>query len=169
MTPIRVEWTVPDEARREAARAMVQRDRERHADRSYGADHALAATRSEDELVAVWLQRYPDLEAVTTHFGHMISLVHVPAQYAARTFERQGLDLGTVGIAPFKLSEARWVALIATEAGIVEMDPRVLRVPGLPNVSGPVGGTLSRVALADREERNRKNGLQAERFDALKR
>src|ERR1044071_441015 len=128
MHPMRVEWTVPDEAKRAAARERVERDIERsRTDRSSDLHRVMLACRP-DERDAILSRRYPDLHAEILHYGTLLSIRYAPEQWAMRTFARGGLDLGAAGAAPIKLCDAKWVALVATQDGTVEMDPRNLRV-----------------------------------------
>lgn len=127
--PIPVEWVTPNvDARDAAERAMMAEMQQLSARKDHRElDRRLSACTSAEERREVWLARYPDLEAVTVHRGTLIAVHYAPAQWAARHFQRGGLDLGTTGIAPVKLCEAKWVGLVLTERGIVEMDPAILR------------------------------------------
>lgn len=155
MHPMRVEWTVPNEAKRAAAQEQVERDA---ADAKVRARmdmrypyKALIAARSHEERNAILLGAYPDLDAEIVHYGTLLSIRYVPEQWSLRTFDRGGLDLGTTGSAPVKLCGAKWVALVATADGTVEMDPRTLRVMWPMSAGDPIGGVVTAEELARRE------------------
>lgn len=163
---MRVEWTLPDEAKRGAARKQMVRDVERlHSGNRLsdmdGLDMKLADCRTENERALVWSRRYPDLDATITRFGTLLSVRHVPAQYAARHYDRGGIDLGTTGVTAVKLCEARWVALVATETGTVEMDPITLRVMWSSARGDQIGG------IVDPSEITRRGATRAENIAAL--
>lgn len=150
MHPMRVEWTVPNEAKRSAARERVNAAIERsRTDRSSELYREMLACDPDrrDEMLA---NRYPDLRAEIVYFGTMLSVQYVAEQWGVRAFDRGGLDLGTTGATGIKLCSAKWVALVVTPDGTVEMDPRNLRVIG-PAVDGePMSGVVSASELAVR-------------------
>lgn len=147
MHPMRVEWTVPDEAKRKAAAAQIEQDA---ADWQCGMRtntrypyRAMVAVRDGEERSEILMRAYPEMQAEIIHYGTMLSIRYVPEQWGVRTFARGGLDLGTTGSAPIKLCDAKWVALVATEGGTVEMDPRNLRVMWPMSAGDPIGGVVS--------------------------
>lgn len=118
MNPVRCEWTLPDEAKRTAALDAIARDGRRH---DTDLDILAASTVNKADRHALMVRRYPDLDAVTCHHGLLLSVRYVPAQYAFGV--QPAGKLVTDRIAP-----AKWVALVATETGIIEMDPLMLTV-----------------------------------------
>lgn len=147
INPLRVEWSTPDEARRAAAREQAERDARRDAHRlgMSQVEHDMLTCRP-GEREAVLIRHYPDLGAEVHNFGAMIDVRYVSEQWGVRTFSRGGMDLGTTGSVPLKLCDAKWVALVVTEDGTREMDPRTLRVCG-PVIPGD--------ALCGRRDDNR--------------
>lgn len=157
-TPMRVEWTVPDEAKRAAAREALNRDLQ-----DWNSDIKIAICRARDasEKFEIAAKRFPDLDAVIVHYGTLLSVRYVPEQWGLRTFQRGGIDLGTTGAQPVKLCESKWVALVATEDGTREMDPRDLRVMWPMSASDPIGGVVSW------DELERRKGSRAEHAMAV--
>lgn len=147
MHPMRVEWTTPDEAKRSAAAAQIERDA---ADWQRGIRsgtrypyRALVAARGTEERSDVLARAYPDLHAEIVHYGTLLEVRYVPEQWGVRTFARGGLDLGTTGSGPIKLCASKWVALVATEDGTREMDPTKLRVMWPMSAGDPIGGVVT--------------------------
>ena len=149
MHPMRVEWTVPDHAKICAAQNAVNHDMERMSVR--GSDRvpigaaipdlvvlmrALACAANAEERDRIWHSRYPDLSATVTHYGALLSVRYVPAQYAALLTPRGAMISK-------ELTAARWVALVATADGTVEMDPTKLTVKWPMAAGDPIGGTIA--------------------------
>lgn len=153
MHPMRVEWTVPDDLKRETARAQMERDIESWRSGMPSKPdlrRVLIVSNSPEERNAALVRHYPDLHADIVHYGTLLSIRYVPEQWGVRTFVRGGLDLGTTGSAGMKLCDAKWVALVATADGTVEMDPRTLRVMWPMSAGDPIGGVVSAEELARR-------------------
>jgi hypothetical protein len=129
-----VEWTTPDEERRRAAHVEMRRQ-------SGDLNHLMMSFRTKEERDAALVDRFPDLEAVVTHFGTMLSMAYIPAQHAVAY--AGGFSSGTTGNAyKMELSKARWVALVATEDGTVEKDPTTLKVLGRYSGGDPICGRV---------------------------
>lgn len=159
MHPMRVEWSLPDECKRKQALddvAKVQSRMVRHrANEIYNLDAAsiefeLASKCTSAERDNVWLRRFPGLGAEVVYFGTLLSVRYVPAQYAARHYDRGGIDLGRTAVTADQLSKSKWVALVATESGTKEMDPMILRVMWPMAPGDPIGGIVSESELARR-------------------
>jgi hypothetical protein len=158
MHPMRVEWVAPDGARRLAAFKEVERDREgmHQASRTGGGDadlellrRSLAGVRTDAEIERVWHARYPDLGATVTHYGTLLSVRYVPAQHGVTSDQKSGR------VTKHELSPAKWVALVATADGTVEMDPTKLRVMWPMSAGDPIGG------IVEHDERARNQARQS--------
>lgn len=154
INPMRVEWDVPDtERRRVAGRAMdddIRRIQLRD-NHDPGLEMELAACRSGAERERVLLRRYPDISATVTRFGTLLSVRYVPEQWGVRS-RMGGFDSQITLTDSVKLSEAKWVALVATEKGTVEMDPTTLRVMWPCAPGDPIGGVVTASELRRRGE-----------------
>jgi hypothetical protein len=148
MHPMRVEWTVPDEAKRAAARDALDRDRR---NQTNGLAFSLISARGIAEQHEIVSRRYPDLEAVVVHFGTLLSIRYVPSHLG---YEERAGSLPQVR--SFAVP-ARWVALVATADGTREMDPTKLRVMWPMSAGDPIGGVIDLDQRA-REEAARREG-----------
>lgn len=84
MHPMRVEWTVPDEAKRKAACAQIEQDA---ADWQQGMRTStrypyrdLVMARDGEERSDILMRAYPDMHAEIVHYGTMLSIHYVPEQ-----------------------------------------------------------------------------------------
>lgn len=117
--PMRVEWTTPNLPKQQAARRSAdQAMRDPNSD----IKAALMLARDQEEKAAVIERAFPDLGAFDRHFGTMLALEYVPEQYG------YAINHSTDMAHSKRLREAKWVALVATEHGMREMDPATLRV-----------------------------------------
>lgn len=155
MHPMRVEWTVPDHTKIEAAEKMPRADAIRINGPFVDADLellkvALIRVRTDAERDEIWCRRYPDLAATLTYYGTLLSVRHVPAQRGV-TFDPQ-----TRRTAIHEISSDRWVALVATADGTREMDPMKFRVLWPMSPGDPIGG------IVDLDQRARDDAAQRE-------
>lgn len=155
MHPMRVEWTVPDETKQAAANVAMQRDAQRMASGGVDADlellHVALVRARTDERAAILARHYPDLAATVTHYGTLLSVRYVPAQFGA-IYDQTTRQSGVL-----RLAEAKWVALVATADGTREMDPTTLRVMWPMAGGDPIGGTVDQDKRA-REDAARREG-----------
>lgn len=157
MTPsYRVQWTEPDHDKQRAARGKFKRDMtDRRHMRESGLEKRLAACHASDRDRVI-AELYPDLDAVVVHFGTLLSVRFVPAQYGL-----SGPDLNSAQRS-IKLCDDRWVALVATEHGTAEMDPRKLQVMWQCAPGDPIGGIVSadELSLQAREPSDHRDAMR---------
>lgn len=154
MHPMRVEWPVPDWPKISSANEAISRDLRRMSDPFRLPDlemlqMALSAATDAAGRDAVWRRRYPDLTATVTHYGTLLSVRYVPSHLGYE--ERDG---SLPRMRSFAMP-ARWVALVATADGTVEMDPTKLRVMWSMSAGDPIGG------IVEHDERARNQASQS--------
>lgn len=151
--PMRVEWSEPDREKRAAANTCVSADiaNIRAAGMALAGladlERALLLCQSDEEKFTIWARRYPDLNAETLHYGTLLSVRYVPAQYGVTYDQRSGRAT------THELCKSKWVALVATADGTKEMDPMTLRVMWPMSAGDPIGGMISPDELRRRRER----------------
>lgn len=130
MTPVEVEWDEPDDDRRRAAAEAVDRDRAAVAahreGKALGGDvRNLVASLVRADLVGesvddVWAARHPDLRAVVVRRGLLLGVERRIDGWEISGSAQRGFHRVTP-------VDARWVALVMTDVGCVELDPSTLR------------------------------------------
>lgn len=126
MTPFcRVKWTEPDNEKRAMARQSLH-DRVR-------ADRRALHDLSEREMRRM-IDSEPGIDAVIEHHGVLMSeAVYVPAHVAYDEIA------GSLPSRSSRVVRARWVCIVATEHGNIEIDPMLLTVTGVWIPGEPLG------------------------------
>lgn len=152
MHPMRVEWTEPDYKRRHEATAAMADEQARVSRGDFGAHAEMEDLRRElalahpSERAQIWHSRHPGLSAVKTFYGTLLSVRYVPAQFGVVPSAR-------AGSVTVQMSEAKWVALVATDLGTQEMDPTKLIVKWPLAGGDPIGGTIGSDVEVERARR----------------